>query len=117
MAKSSTTYKPGQSGNPNGRPPKERELAALLLKAGSKSVEVDGKRVSGKQFVSQAVWELVTTGKTRVGDRELLLGSEGWFEIVKWIHTHIDGPAKSELDVNQGGTLTIKIEYADPDPA
>ena len=34
------TFKPGQSGNPNGRPPKSRALTALLEKAGGRKISV-----------------------------------------------------------------------------
>ena len=92
----------GQSGNPNGRPPKSRALTAILERAGSRTVEIDGKRVSGKRFMAQALFEIVTTGETRLASgREIVAGPQAWLEIVKFVYAQIDGPPPK--DVNIGG--------------
>ena len=98
-------FQKGQSGNPSGRPPKSRALTEILEKGGSKTIEIDGKRVSGKRLVSAYIWELATTGRVRFEEgRELRVASvREWADIVKWIYSHIDGPPKGEIDITSGG--------------
>lgn len=92
----------GQSGNPSGRPVKNRALTGILERAGSKTVEVNGKRVSGKRFMAQALFEVATTGQTVLANgREIVAGPQAWLEIVKFIYSQVDGPPPK--DVNLGG--------------
>ena len=104
-------FQKGQSGNPNGRPPKSRALTEILERGGSKTVEIDGKHISGKRLVSMYVWELATTGKVQFEGRELRVTSvREWADIVKWIYSHIDGQPKSEIDLTHDGELKVIIE-------
>lgn len=108
-------FKPGQSGNPHGRPPKSRALTEILERRGNSTrLDIDGKRHAGKQIVARALWELVTTGKTTLQDGEevkmLEVHSKGWFEIVKWLYAQIDGPPKSELAVN-ADVQSLNIDF------
>lgn len=109
----------GKSNNPKGRPPKSRALTEVLEKAGSKTVEVDGKKVSGKRLVASMAWELVATGRVRLSDgRELVADLKDWFEVVKWIYAQVDGPPKGEVDLTSGGkpvTFTLRIGETDGD--
>lgn len=111
-------FKPGESGNPNGRPKKHRGLSEALEKAGSKTVEVDGKRVSGKNLAAQMAWELVTTGSvTVVGGRKMQADLDEWLAALKWIYGQVDGPPKQELEHSGegGGPLTVRVVYDDGD--
>ena len=114
MARSRTTWEPGQSGNPNGRP--KRALTEILERAGAASVEEDGKRLSGKRFVARCLWDIAKTGKCTLADgRELVAGPDGWFDIVKFLYSQIDGPPPK--DVNLGGQadnpLSIEVVWDD----
>ena len=107
----SSRWQPGQSGNLAGRPPENRALTALLKKAGNKTVEVDGKPVSGKRILARMIWELTVTGKTTFPDgKSLMLDPSDWLGLVKWIYTHIDGPPKGEMDITSGGEPINFIE-------
>lgn len=105
----SSRWKPGQSGNPAGRPPKSRALTEILERAGSRSVEMpDGKRVSGKQLVARLAWDLATTGQAEFpGGKQLVIEPVDWLALVKWLYSHIDGPPKAEVDVTSGGEKLI----------
>ena len=98
-------WKAGQSGNPNGRPLKNRALTEILQKAGSKTVlDCDGKRRSGKRVLTRLVWEIALQSETTLPNGNVLKASPSdWFGIVKWIYAQIDGPPKSELDVTSDG--------------
>ena len=98
----------GVSGNPKGRPPKQRALTAILERRGAtRTLDADGKQRSGKNILARAVWELVTTGVTTLRNDneiiELAVTSREWFEIVKWLYGQIDGPPRGELDLTTAG--------------
>ena len=106
-------WKPGQSGNPVGRRPKERPLTKILETAGSKTVDDQDKRVSRKQVLARLVWEVATTGKALMPDGTTLqVDPKDWFDVTKFIYQHIDGPPKTNLDITSGGeTINIKVIY------
>lgn len=117
----SSRWKPGESGNPSGRPPKNRALTDLLEKAGSKTIEIDGKPISGKRILARLAWDLAVTGKATFPDgTSLALDPSDWLGLVKWIYTHIDGPPRAELDVTSDGEKLSFIEIVhevNPDEA
>lgn len=102
-------WKPGQSGNPKGRPLKDRVLTNQLMAAGSKTVEVDGKKVSKKVMLSRMLWEYLTTGKVTFLDGRQLETTEieKWARDAQWIYNHVDGPARSEIDLNHSGGIEL----------
>ena len=94
----------GQSGNPNGRPPKNRALTDLLEAAGNQTIERDGKKIARKRIVASLAWELLTTGETVLPNGQALkLAPQDWIGLYKWIYQHIDGPPRAEIDVTSDG--------------
>lgn len=115
MARSSTTWQPGQSGNPSGRP--KRALSEILERAGSASVVVGGKRISGKRLVARLVWEIATTGKCvlpEVGEdgkqRVLVAGPQAWLDVVKFIFAQVDGPPPKDVNIGGQGDNPLVID-------
>ena len=107
-------FKPGQSGNLKGRPKKDRALTDLLERAGSSTVEIDGKRVSSKRYLADMVWQVVMTGEAILpGGKKVSLSPQDWKDFVKWIYAHIDGPPTVAVDMD--GMLKVIVEYADSD--
>lgn len=104
-------WKPGQSGNPNGRPKKNRALTEILEKQLAKTVTLaDGARVAGKRYVAERMVELATAGKTTLANGQSISVHEvGWFEVVKWIYAQVDGPPKTETDLNVRGALALNV--------
>ena len=108
------TFVPGQSGNPKGRPKKDRALTAILERAGSRTVEIDGKNISGRQLMARQVWEGITTGAVSFpGGKTLQLSPQDWKDFVKWAYSHIDGPPQSDAPLDN--IKEVIIRYADGD--
>ena len=103
-------WKPGQSGNPAGKPPKSRALTEILEAAGNKTLaDADGKKVARKRLLAQLLWEVATTGKATFPDgRVLEVAPVDYLTVVKFLYQHIDGPPKSEVDVTSGGQAIVK---------
>lgn len=55
----STSWKKGQSGNPNGRPPKEWTMTQLYKDAGEEADETGEPR---KKIVARKLWEIAQKG-------------------------------------------------------
>ena len=95
----------GSKNNPNGRPPKSRALTDLLVKELSHTIDVDGVKVSGKKIVASLVVRAITTGRLKFpkDTADSVISVKDWIEFVKWLHVHVDGSVKTELDVTTGG--------------
>ncbi|HET8707608.1 MAG TPA: DUF5681 domain-containing protein [Pseudomonadales bacterium] len=105
-------FQPGQSGNPKGRPPKDRALTALLEKAGKKTITNDGRKVARNRVLASKLWELATTGETELDGKKLELAPADWLDVVQFLYKHIDGPPKQNLDVTSGGdALQIILKW------
>jgi hypothetical protein len=105
-------WKPGQSGNPAGRPPKGRALTEILENAGNQTVDVDGKKISGKRLVARLLWDIATLGRVTLPDgREWIAQPESWLEIVRFIYAQVDGGPKAttELTGLDGGPVLLQV--------
>jgi hypothetical protein len=116
MPKNQTSWKPGQSGNPKGRPPKSRALTDLLEKAGSTTrADVDGVKRNRKRILARMLWEFVTTGQAAFPDGQVVKAddSDDWLAAVRFLYSQIDGPPPKEIDLqgdlDLGGGLIINI--------
>lgn len=91
----------GRTNNPNGRPPKNRALTAILEAAGAKTIERDGKPVARKRIMAESLWSAITTGKVELEDEEgkmtLLLDTEDWIGLVQFVYKQIDGPPPTDV--------------------
>ena len=106
----------GKTNNPNGRPAKSRALTDLLIKALSKTVEVDGKRTAGKAVLARLVSEVLVTGRLKFpGDEEAsVISVKDWLEFVKWGYGYLEPPiTKLEHTGENGEPIVIKVKGRD----
>lgn len=101
-------FMPGQSGNPRGRPKKHRALTEILERAGSKTIELNGARLSGKRLVGALLWDLATTGECVLpGGRDIRLNADEWLDVIKYLYAQIDGPPRQDIGVEHSGEIDI----------
>lgn len=100
MAKSSTSFKPGKSGNPKGRPPKSRAMTEILVAAGKKKAsDGDGGNISRNKLLAEMIWKASIGGEVTFhatnrefgGSRTLQLKLPEWIDFVKWLIEQMDG--------------------------
>lgn len=113
--RSAGTWKPGQSGNPNGRPPVNRALTEILKRALDRTHDKTGRAY--KELVAEKVSEALADGKvTFEDDKTIELDGGEWLGMVRWMYQHIDGPAKATYILEPGGfTLQKMQEIAEGD--
>ena len=103
-------FKPGQSGNPKGRPSKERALTSILeVELGKPITTADGVKVARKRLIAQLMAQIATEGRvTLPNGRELVVNDlKELADILKWIYRHIDGE-KTHIDVTSLGESVAK---------
>ena len=105
----------GTTNNPHGRPPKSKSLTTMLDKALSKSWSTpDGKKVSGKQIMSDMVAAAVVTGRVKFPNdvEDSVLSVKDWIDFVRWVYERVDGkpiqPIGGEAD---DGSVVLKVVY------
>jgi hypothetical protein len=84
-------WRSGSSGNPTGRPKKERALSAILAAAGNVTVlDDDGKKTSRARQLAADLWALALDRTLKPDDR---------IAAAKLIYSQVDGPPKQEVDI------------------
>ena len=93
MPKEDTQFKPGQSGNPNGRPKKAACLTDILRGQGNiEDVKLeDGTKISRKEAIARKMWSMALGGDP---------------VIMKYLYDRIDGKPKATVD--------MKVEQDNP---
>ena len=87
-------------------------MTTLLERALSRSLEFEGKRISGKRVLARMVAEVLTKGTATFPDGKVLeVAPRDWLEFAKWAYGHIDGPPKQALELTGADGGPLLIEY------
>lgn len=101
---SSTSFKPGQSGNPKGRPPKKRALTNLLERGGNVKIQTEQGEISAKKVMVARIWQGLATGQMTFGAETMKIDKiDDYITLVKLVLSQVDGPPKGEVDVTSAG--------------
>ena len=92
MAYNKGTWKPGQSGNPNGRPPVPESWAGILREVGKR---IDPKdRKAFRTAVAEKLWEQAKKGN---------------IQAIKVLFNRMDGYPRQSLDVEGKGAIIVQM--------
>ena len=97
MPSEETQFKPGQSGNPTGRPKKEYCLTDILKDQGNnEDVEIEeGVMISRKQAIAQKLWSMAMSGDAMM---------------LRYIYDRIDGSPRQSIDLESTGSVIVNVE-------
>jgi hypothetical protein len=102
MAASKTSFQPGKSGNPKGRPPKPRALTNLMEKWGNKASPVEGLKY--KELLMMRIWQAATLGQIDYGDGRIEKVSPKEAALFAGLlMRQVDGPPPAQVDVTSMG--------------
>lgn len=84
----------------------------MILEASlGKTMEVEGKKVSGKRVLAELVTKAVTTGRVRFPDdtEESVISVKDWIGLAEWVYERIDGKPKQPLTGEGDEPLRILV--------
>jgi hypothetical protein len=98
-------FQNGQSGNPNGRPRKERAMSDALAK--------EMWKPSKRKALLELISEGVSTGKVTFPgeDKPSVLSLRDWMMLVEFVYKQTDGPPRADVELS--GDIKVLVEYAD----
>lgn len=96
---------------------KDRTWTKLLEASGSRAVKHPRfeHTLTRRKLIAEMTLEAVTTGKIFFPDgTEIQIGSSEWLGMVRWLYTHIDGPAPTKVQLSSPPEESIRVEDVTP---
>lgn len=105
---------PGANAMSGGR----RLLAAALVAAGNDLVSINNSLITRREALAHAVWNAVLAGEVVFSDGRILQvdDMDQWTSLVKWLHSHIDGPAVTIAD-SRATNAVVRVVWNDAEVA
>jgi hypothetical protein len=108
-------WKPGQSGNPKGRPRKKHTLTEILQLSGEQVITVGDEVITAKEVLAKAVWQFVTTGEVWLSGKRLeAVNVSEWANVVKWLYSHAEPTSLREAE--EEPELIVRVIREDREP-
>jgi len=104
-------WKPGESGNPNGRPLGGEALTEILRFFADDQINFSPgtHRVEKKIILARMIWDSLIWGKVEFPDgRVIELEVNEWMNVVKWLYNRTDGMPPQAIDLS-GSLQTVNI--------
>jgi hypothetical protein len=106
MTQNSSSFKPGQSGNPKGRPKGVRTLSRLIDTLGDETYT--GVEEDYRTTTIRRLWQAASSGTLNLGAESRELKTGEWVRLVQWLVTHMDKVAIKQWDWQ--GQMQIRNE-------
>lgn len=83
--------------------PHHRELAGLISQKGADELYADSiaAKIPFKEYMAMMLWEFITEGKMTFAGGTFIVCDDynQWLSTVKFVTSHLDGPARSDIQV------------------
>ena len=83
--------------------PHHRELAGLISQQGADLLYAESiaAKIPYKEYMAKMLWEFITEGVMHFADGGTLICDDynQWLSTVKFVTSHLDGPARSDIQV------------------
>jgi len=89
-------FKPGQSGNPAGKPKGTKHLSTMLKAMLNEEVEIDGQKIKFDQALIKKL---------------LKKASDGDIKAIQEVFDRTEGKAKQEIETEHSGGLDITVKW------
>jgi hypothetical protein len=106
-----TQWEKGQSGNPKGRPKKQRALTRVLqLELSRRYQMADGTFVEGKRYIARIIRQALSNGIIELANGAVItLAADDIIKLLQWSYQHIDGAPIQEIDVSNDQPFVVQI--------
>ena len=95
MPKEETQFKPGESGNPNGRPRTENSWRYLLEQVGQEEHKAENEKLTKKQLIAKVLYQNALKGNLKA---------------IEMIMNRMEGQPKQSVENND----TVTVKFDDP---